>query len=149
MGLDETAEIQIRRSPREVAAFMFDPSHDAEWISGVHDTEPLTPLPMHAGSRVRRHARFLGRPIDYITEVVELDPGHRLAMHAIQAPMPMDITYEVERVRGGSRARVSVRGDAGRLFNLSGPLIGMEVRRAIGMDVQTLKRILESEPRSH
>lgn len=149
MGLNETAEIRIHRTAREVAAFMFDPLHDGEWITGVQETEPLTPLPIHAGSRVRRHARFLGRPIDYITEVVELDPGHRLAMHAVQAPMPMDITYEVEPVRGGSRARVIVRGEAARLFNLSPPLIGMQVRRAIGMDVQTLKRILESEPREH
>jgi hypothetical protein len=76
-------------------------------------------------------------------EVVELESGRRLAMHAVEAPMPMDVTYEVEPRIGGSLARVRVQGDAGGLYRVAGPLIGAQVSRSIGNDVRELKRLLE------
>jgi hypothetical protein len=144
MALDETAEITIRRDPGEVATYMFDPVHDPDWISGISEAEPLDPLPIATGSRIRRRASFLGRRIDYVMEVVELLPARRLAMHAIEAPMPMDVTYEVDPAPEGSVARVRVQGDAGGLYRVAGPLIGTQVRRSITADVRRLRKILES-----
>lgn len=143
MGLDEVAEIEIRRPPDHVASYMFDPAHDSEWISGISEAEAVTPPPLAIGSRVRRRASFLGRRIDYVMEVVGLEPDRRLAMHAVEAPMPMDVTYEVEPRPDGSIARVRVQGDAGGLYRVAGPLIGAQVGRSIANDVRELKRILE------
>jgi carbon monoxide dehydrogenase subunit G len=148
VALDETAEIDIRRPPREVADYMFDAANDAQWISGISEAEPLGPPPVGIGSRVRRRASFLGRRIDYVMEVVGHEPHRRLAMHAVKAPMPMDVTYEVEPVTNGSRARVRVQGDAGALYRVAGPLMGMQVRRSITADVAELKRILEDTDRA-
>ena len=144
MALDETAEIGIRREPHDVAAYMFDPAHDPDWIGGIGEAQPLTDGPIDVGSRVRRRASFLGRRIDYVMEVVEHEPHRRLVMHAVEAPMPMDVTYEVEPHPDGSRARVRVQGDAGGLYRLAGPLMGRQVRRSITGDVLALKRILET-----
>jgi carbon monoxide dehydrogenase subunit G len=143
VALDETAEIAIRREPADVAAYMFDPAHDPDWISGISEAESLGPPPIAVGSRVRRRAGFLGRRIDYVMEVVDLVPDRRLAMHAVEAPMPMDVTYEVEPAADGSVARVRVQGDAGGLYRIAGPLIGAQVRRSISSDVERLKQILE------
>lgn len=148
MALDETAEAHIARPADEVAAYMFDPTNDPEWIGGISEVEPLDPLPIRVGSRVRRHASFLGRGIDYVMEVVALEPGRRLALHAVEAPMPMDVTYEVEPDPEGSVARVRVQGDAGGLYRLASPLISAQVGRSIGGDVRQLKRILERSSRS-
>jgi carbon monoxide dehydrogenase subunit G len=144
MALDETAEIEIRRDPRDVAAYMFDPVHDPDWISGISEAAPLADGPIVVGSRVRRRASFLGRRIDYVMKVVDLEPHRRLVMHAVEAPMPMDVTYEVEPHPAGSRARVRVQGDAGGLYRIAGPLMGRQVRRSITDDVVALKRILEA-----
>lgn len=143
MALDETAEIAIARSADEVASYMFDPRNDPEWISGITVAEPLERAPIAVGSRVRRRASFLGRRIDYVMEVVAHDAGRQLSMHAVEAPMPMDVTYEVEPTPTGSRARVRVQGDASALYRVAGPLVGFQVRRSIGRDVAHLKRILE------
>ena len=143
MSLDETAETTIRRPAAEIAAYMFDPTHDPEWIGGISEVEPLDTGPIRTGSRVRRRASFLGRRIDYVMEVVEFEPDRRLALHAIEAPMPMDVTYEVEPITDGARARVRVQGDAGGLYRLAGPLMGAQVSRSITADVNRLKRILE------
>jgi carbon monoxide dehydrogenase subunit G len=144
MALDETAEIEIRRDPRDVAAYMFDPAHDPDWISGISEAAPLGEGPIDLGARVRRRASFLGRRIDYVMEVVDHEPHRRLVMHAVEAPMPMDVTYEVEPHPAGSRARVRVQGDAGVLYRIAGPLMGRQVRRSITDDVVALKRILET-----
>lgn len=148
MALDETAEARIARPPDEVAAYMFDPAHDPEWIDGISDAEPITPLPIAVGSRVRRRASFLGRGIDYVMETVALEPARRMVLHAVEAPMPMDVTYEVEPVDGGSLARVRVQGDASGLYRLAAPLVARQVRRSIDGDVQRLKAILETPPPS-
>ena len=143
MALDETAEIGIARPADEVAAYMFDPANDPSWIGGISEAEPLDGTPVSVGSRVRRRASFLGRRIDYTMEVMALDPGRRLAMHAIEAPMPMDVTYEVDPAPDGAVARVRVQGDAGGLYRLAGPLVSVQVSRSIDGDVRRLKRILE------
>lgn len=144
MALDETAEVRIARPADEVAGYMFDPANDPAWISGISEAEPLGPLPIAVGSRVRRRASFLGRRIDYVMEIVALEPGRRLAMHAVEAPMPMDVTYEVEPAHDGAVARVRVQGDAGGLYRVAGPLISAQVSRSIGGDVRRLRGLLEA-----
>ena len=143
MALDETAEARIARPADEVAAYMFDPTNDPAWIGGISEAEPLGPIPVRVGSHVRRRATFLGRRIDYVMEVVALDPGRRLSMHAVEAPMPMDVTYEVEPSTDGAIARVRVQGDAGGLYRVAGPLISAQVSRSISGDVERLRKLLE------
>jgi carbon monoxide dehydrogenase subunit G len=143
MGLDETAEIHISRPADEVAAYMFDPANDPTWIGGISEAAAIGATPVSVGSRVRRRASFLGRRIDYVMEVVSLDPHRRLAMHAVEAPMPMDVTYEVEPAPDGAVARVRVQGDAGGLYRLAGPLVSAQVGRSIDGDVKRLKELLE------
>jgi hypothetical protein len=144
MALDETAEIRISRPADAVATYMFDPANDPTWIGGISEAQPLGEAPLGVGSRVRRRASFLGRRIDYVMEIVALEPGRRLAMHAVEAPMPMDVTYEVDQAADGAVARVRVQGDAGGLYRLAGPLVSAQVGRSIGSDVRRLKGILES-----
>lgn len=149
MALDEIAQIEIARPAGDLAAYMFEPANDPAWIGGISAAEPLDPLPLRIGSRVRRRASFLGRRIDYVMEIVALEPGRRIAMHAVEAPMPMDVTYEVDQQGDStSLARVRVQGDAGGLYRLAGPVISAQVGRSIGKDVRELKRILESEDSS-
>ena len=67
---------------------------------------------MGVGSRLAFVARFLGRRIEYVYEVVELAPGRRLVMQTDGRPFPMRTTYEWEPV-DGSRTRMVLR-NAGR-----------------------------------
>ena len=144
MALDEVAEIAIDREPAHVAAYMFDPAHDPEWIGGISEAQPIGPPPLTTGSRVRRRASFLGRRIDYVMEIVDLVPDRKMRMHAVEAPMPMDVTYEVQPSPHGCVARVRVEGDASGMYRIAAPLIGAQVRRSIAADVERLKHIVEA-----
>jgi hypothetical protein len=108
----------------------------------------ITDPPVRQGSRIRRVATFLGRRIDYVMEVVIFEPGRRMAMHAIESPFPMDVTYEFQPTAPGrTRARIRVQGETGGAYGFAGPLLAAVVRRSIRNDVRALKRVTESNGR--
>ena len=145
MAVDVIAEVVIQRPRDQVATYAMDPQYEPEWISGIRESRMLTDPPLGEGTRVHRVARFLGRRIEYILEVSEYDPEHRLAMRSVKSPFPMRVTYEFEEVGSGTRARIHVQGGPDGLLGLVGPLLAMGVRRNISRDLKNLKSLLEAD----
>ena len=129
-----------------MAAYLFDWRNDTEWIGGITEARAVGEGTFGVGSRVARVAKFLGKRIEYVNEVVELDPARRLAMRSVKGPFPMRVTYEVEDAASGARVRLRNEGDASGAYRLAAPLLALVVRRATQRDVDRLKRILESRP---
>jgi Polyketide cyclase / dehydrase and lipid transport len=144
--VDASAETVIRRPRGEVGAYVFDPRNDERWIGGIRSARPLGDGPTAVGSRVRREASFLGRRIEYVNEVVELEPDSKLRMRSLQAPFPMDITYELADAEAGTSMRIRVQGEAGRFYRLATPVLSTAVRRSLAGDLKRLRRILEDGP---
>jgi len=144
MGIDVTARTVIRRPRDEVAAYVIDHRNDPVWIGGISESELLGEAVISRGSRVRRVASFVGKRIEYVNEVVRLEPGAVLEMRSVKSPFPMRITYAFEEVPGGTEASVRVEGDPGRLYRIGGPIMKRAVQRSIDRDVATLKKTLES-----
>lgn len=146
MAIDVTATLDIAAPVEAVAAVQFDPRRDPEWIGGVDRVELLTDPPISKGSRVRRIGGFLGRPIEWLMQVEEFEPGGHVGMHALESPFPMDVDYHLERVGdGATRASIRIRGDAKGMYGaLPGPIMGWMVRRSVQTDLDRLKRIVES-----
>jgi uncharacterized membrane protein len=146
MPVDVTATATIDRPRAEVAAYLRDPANDTTWIGGLRSARLLTPPPVAVGSRVERVASFLGRRVEYVNEITELD-GERLAMRSVRSPFPMRITYRHRQASdGATEVSVRVEGDAGRFYGLLAPLLGVAVRRSIARDLRNLKRVLEGQP---
>jgi uncharacterized membrane protein len=143
MSVDITAAVHIRRPLPQVAAYMTDPSHDPEWIGGVREARVLGDGPVAPGTRVARVARFLGRRIEYVNEIVTLDPGRCLDMRSVEAPFPMRVTYSFDEEDGGTAVRNRVRGDVGGFFALFGPVLAPLVRRSVQRDLERLRDLLE------
>jgi uncharacterized membrane protein len=145
MSIDITAEVSVRRPLGEVAAYMIDPAHDPEWIGGVREVRVQTPPPLAVGSRVARVASFLGRRVEYVNEVTELDPGRVLDMRSVKAPFPMRVTYSFAASDGGAATTVRnrVRGEPGGFFALFGPLLAPLVGRSVQRDLERLRDRVE------
>ncbi|MEA2249197.1 MAG: hypothetical protein QOH46_3726 [Solirubrobacteraceae bacterium] len=143
MSIDVTAAVHIRRPLPHVAAYMIDPRHDPEWIGGVREARALGDEPLGPGSRVARVARFLGRRIEYVNEIVALDAERCLDMRSVAAPFPMRITYSFVKKDGGTDVRNRVRGDVHGFFALFGPLLAPLVRRSVQRDLERLRDLLE------
>ena len=146
MSIDITAEVAIRRPLRDVAAYMIDPAHDPEWIGGVREVRMETPPPLAVGSRVARVAHFLGRRVEYVNEVTELDPERVLDMRSVKAPFPMRVTYSFEPAEGGAATivRNRVRGAPGGFFALFGSLLAPMVKRSVQKDLERLRDVMDA-----
>ena len=142
MAIDVAAEETIRRPAQEVAGYATDPANDPAWIGGVVQAEQLGDGAVAAGSRVRRTAKFLGRRIDYVTEITDWRPPAIVTMKAT-SPFPMEITYSFAPDGEATRAGIRVRGEASGFFRLAAPLLARQVQRNLQGDLRRLKGILE------
>ena len=134
--MEATATRIIAASPKQVAAVMFDPRRDPEWIGGAKSVEPLSGDPTAIGARVRRHGGFMGKKFSWETEVVSHQSDRLLEMLFIEGPMKGGgVTYRIEPGAGGSR--VSIRNTG------PGPqIMGWFVRRSVRKDLDRLAKLV-------
>ena len=144
MTLDVTATETMAADPERVFDYATDPRNDPAWIGGISEAELLGEPPLAKGSPVRRVASFMGRRIEYVLEVAELEPGSRLAMRSVRSPFPMAVTYSFEPADGGTRMAIRVEGEPGGMYRLAGPFLPGMVRRSVAGDLRRLRGILES-----
>ncbi len=143
MEVAVSVTITIRRPREVVAAYLFDSANDPRWIGGLRSARTLTPGPIAVGSQVERVARFLGRRIEYVNEVVDLSP-ERLEMRSVKAPFPMHVTYSLRERGDTTEIMNQVDGDVGRFFGLLRPLVRRAMRRNISKDLARLRDQVEA-----
>ena len=142
MAIDVTTDILIRRPRADVAAFMFDPTNDAIWTTGVVESRPLAAGRLRKGSRVDRISKFMGRQFGYRYEVIDASDDGFVEMR-VDEPFPMRIRYELADAGGGTLVRIHARGDATGFFRMAAPVMARMVRKNIGKDLELLKAHLE------
>lgn len=120
-----------------------DFSRNPEWQRGMRSARWLTEPPLAVGSRYVQHARFLGRDVRSVFEVVELDPGRRVTIDTVEGTFPITVTRSVAPAATGCLISADVRGDAGGLFRLAAPLLPALVKRSVAGDYKRLRRLLE------
>lgn len=144
MSTDVQVETIVERPRADVARYAMDWRNDREWIGALSDVRLVTGEPFGVGSQVARVASFLRKRIEYVNEVVELDPGARLVMRSVKAPFPMTVVYEFEDAGEGTRMRIRTHGDASGFYRVAGPMLSRAVRRGVERDLRRLKQVLEA-----
>lgn len=142
--MDVTVQTHIERPRAEVAAYLFDPGHDPQWMPALNEVRWLTEPPLQVGTRVARVARFLGKSMEYVLEVLALEPERRLEMRSTSGPFPMTVTYELTDQGGGTLFKLRTQGDARGFYKLAAPLLKLQVEGQIRGDLARLKARLES-----
>lgn len=144
MATDVRVEVRIPRARAAVAAYMFEPSNDATWTSGVIEVNPLTPGRLRIGSRVERTVKFLGKRFSYTYEVVDARDDSFVEMSVTQ-PFPMHVRYELDCVDASStNAVIHARGDASGFYRWMSPIMNRMVKRNIRRDLNALARLLSA-----
>ena len=136
VAVDVTASRTIAASPGHVAAVMFDPTRDPEWIGGAKTVDAPSANPTAVGARTTRHGGFMGRKFSWQTEVVECEPNRLLDMRFVAGPMKGGgVTYRIQPV--GNASLVTIRNTG------PGPqLMGWFVKRSVGKDLDRLARLV-------
>jgi len=128
----------------EVAAYAGDPSHAPEWYANIQSVDWQTPPPMGVGSRLAFVARFLGRRIEYVYEIVELVPGERLVMQTDGKPFPMRTTYEWVAAGAGTRMVLRNTGKPTGFAAIGAKPMAAAMRSAMTKDLARIRTLLES-----
>ena len=135
--MEATATRVIKASPERVAAVMFDPHRDPEWIGGATSVDPPSGGATEIGARVVRYGGFMGRKFSWETEVVEHVPDRLLRMNFVAGPMKGgDVTYRIEPAGGDSKVLVRNTGPGSQLM-------AWFVRRSVAKDLDRLSRLVE------
>ena len=135
--LDVTASRTIAARPGQVAAIMFDPRRDPEWIGGAKSIDAVSGDPTRIGARVTRRGGFLGKNFSWQTEVAGFDADHLLHMNFVEGPMKGGtVTYRIEPE--GAVSRVSIRNKG------PGPrFAAWFVKRSVAKDLARLAKLAE------
>ena len=144
MAIDVSVELVIKRKLADVANYMFDPSHDAQWTTGVVESKPLGKGHLRPGMRVKRTVEFVGRRLEYEYKVVAADES--FVEMKVDKPFPMVIRYELEEEAKGTMTRIHAKGDPGSFINVAGPVLKLIVKRNMKADLKALQKHLESAP---
>ena len=141
-AVDVTAEIEIAAAPADVAAVMFDPDREPEWISAVKRVE-LVDKALQPGARVKRGASFMGHEINWTTEVQDVHFPHVLTLRIIEGPFTGTIAYHIARVGTGSRVVIRNKGETDKLAFLPSSMIEGPMRSGMQADLARLKTLVE------
>jgi hypothetical protein len=144
MAVDVTTETLIARRCEEVAAFAADPTNAPRWYVNITAIEWRTVPPVQPGSRIAFVARFLGRRLAYVYEVIDYVPSQKLVMRTAEGPFPMETTYTWESAgAGATRMTLRNRGEPRGFSRFFAPFMAAAVRRANRKDLAKLKDVLE------
>ena len=90
-------------------------------------------------------ARFLGRTLRYVHEIVDYAPNDRLVMRSADGPFPMETTYTWAAASDGTTVMtLRNRGEPSGFSRVVSPFMGAAVRRANRKDLKRLKSLLET-----
>jgi uncharacterized membrane protein len=144
--IDVSVEIEIAAAPADIAGVMFDPQREPEWMQAVKAVELIDP-DLRPGARVRRKGRFLGRDLEWTSEVETVHFPHVLALRIAEGPFTGTVRYDIQRSGGGSRVRIRNVGEVPAVSFLPAAIVTGPMKSALGADLERLKALVEAPAR--
>jgi uncharacterized protein YndB with AHSA1/START domain len=139
--IDVVVETEIAAAPADVAAVMFDPAREPEWMAAVKTVEVVDPA-LRPGARVRRTASFFGKEIAWTTAVEAVHFPHVLTLRIADGPFTGTVSYQIQRSAGGSVVRIRNIGETTALGLLPSALIEAPMRSTLAADLERLKSLV-------
>jgi uncharacterized protein YndB with AHSA1/START domain len=141
-----TADAQIAAPPERVFAVLANAWTYADWVMGsdvIRDVDPHWPA---VGSRFYHRVGVWPLKIRDHTEVLEVDPPHRLVIHARARPAgSAQVTMQLAAHDGGTHVTMTEVAGGDRLSRLAiNPLTDPLVRARNIESLRRLKRIAET-----
>ncbi len=140
-------ETGVACAPAEVFAALIAIERFPDWLvaSGIVGVERLDSGPLAIGSRIRISQRVAGRSTVLDGSITELDPERALGLRGRDPDgVTIDIDAAVSADGSGSRLRWSLQLGLPLRFRMFESMVARQVRRAATLDLEALRRRLES-----
>jgi uncharacterized protein YndB with AHSA1/START domain len=137
--------VTIGRPVADVFHVVSTPGLTPRWSSNAIEEHITTSGPLGIGSRRRATVRrFGGGTTENEIEVTAYEPGRRLAVRSIEAPVAFSSEWTATPVDGGTRLDWRWDFRPGGVLRPFGPLVASAFRRAFEPDLARLKSMLEA-----
>jgi carbon monoxide dehydrogenase subunit G len=136
--------VTIRRSPKEVFAFLADFENIPTWNYAIVETKKTSPGPVGVGTTYRQLRSIPGRSEEGF-QVTIFEPTSRLEVHGDIGPFTATIGYLLAPTDDGTRlTNVVDLESASGARRLAAPLAASRVKTAVAANLATLKQLLET-----
>jgi uncharacterized membrane protein len=144
--VDVLTEITIKSPITLVSEYAANPDHAPEWYENIYSAEWKTVKPLTIGSKIAFKAKFLGRELAYVYEIVEFTPGEKLTMKTANGPFPMETIYTWHSL-DDHRTCMTLRnrGIPTGFSKIFSPFMAPMMKRANMKDLRKIKNILEEK----
>jgi len=139
------ASVVINRPVEEVFAHMTKVENWPQWHSGMLEAEQTSEAPMGVGTTIRGVNQFLGRRMEWTSEITEYEPNRKWGQKLISGPMSMEQSVTFEPVKGGTSLTVVGEGEFGGFFKVAEPLVIRTAGSQLKGNLAKLKEILEAQ----
>ena len=144
--VDVLTEINIKCPIAQVSEYATNPDHAPEWYINIHSAEWKTPQPLTIGTQIAFKAKFLGRELAYVYEIIEYLPEKKLVMKTANGPFPMETIYTWQAIdENHTRMTLNNKGNPTGFSKIFSPFMSSMMRRANMNDLKKIKDILESK----
>jgi uncharacterized membrane protein len=139
------ASVVINRPVDEVGAYMVDVRNWPQWNTNMLEGEQTSEGPMGVGTTSRGVSQFLGRRMEWTSEVTEYEPNRKMGQKITSGPMSIKQSSTFEPVEGGTRFTMVSEGEFGGFFRLAEPIVNRRMQRQMEGNLASLKDILEAQ----
>lgn len=137
------AQVVIKRPLEEVFDYINDPSHWAEWFSGLVEAH-ASETPIRKGTELTSVTKLLGKRIETRLEITEYERNKRVASR-MTSPFPIDYVYTFEKTDGGTRVRVVGERQPRGFFKLADPILSRRYQSRAQKDLESAQERLEAQ----
>jgi hypothetical protein len=136
--------VDIDRPPRDVFARLIDIPTIPEWQASAVEARQVSDGPLAVGGRIAEVRRFLGRRVESILEVTELEPERKFSLRTVSGAVPVEVRHTLEPRDGGTRLTFVGEGDPQGFGGFARSLVVRAAEREFKRDFKRLKELLEA-----
>jgi len=131
----------VKRPLEEVYGYVADLRNAPQWQSWLQSVKQDEPT--RVGTKAHQSGHWMGRPLDFDSEVTEYEPGRKFSFTA-GSPFPCTLSVSFGEHNGGTRIQSHLVGEPGGFFKLTEPLVKRLAAEMWGADYRRLKTLLET-----
>jgi uncharacterized protein YndB with AHSA1/START domain len=138
------ASVVIARPIEEVFAYVVNASSWPKWEQGLLEAEQTSEGPIGVGTTFRGLNEFMGRKMEWTSEITEYEPNEKVAQKMISGPVQGEQSLTFEPVEDRTRFTLVSEGETGGFFKVAEPIVNRMMKKQLEGNLAKLKQILEA-----